>query len=285
MHITTLAEKAMLVRLTRSMYQPYAYDEQASVEIDALHGTTRAGRFNKRLFKGDTQLKACNQAFTEVYEYHMRHTVPWLDDGMRMLPSAGYLEYTADMRQLIAEADRRADALETQWAQLVAEDIRRLGSLGNAADYPLSVREKYKISLKFLPVPTTEDFRVAISPEDRASLDRAIEEAKAGVSKHLLSEMLGPVKAFVEKLAVPIGETGSVFRDSLVDNVMDLVWRLPKLNLTGDPLVSALITEIETVVSGYALQPDVLREDPVSRATAQAQMADVMAKMATFMGV
>ena len=202
-----------------------------------------------------------------------------------MLPSAGYFEYTETMRGLIAEAERRADYLELQWPQLVADDVARLGSLGNPADYPLSVRDRYKVSLKFLPVPTTEDFRVAISDEDRASLDRALEEAKAGVSKHLLSEMLGPVKAFCEKLAVPIGEAGSVFRDSLVDNVMDLVWRLPKLNLTQDPAITGLIKEIETVVSRYALAPDLLREDAVSRTTAQTQMAEVMAKMAAFMGV
>lgn len=285
-HITTLADKALLVKLQRSMYQPYAYSEVATKQIENATGVVGAGRYNKRLFKGDLTLQATNEQFYLLYREYVKHTVPWLDDGVRMVPNALYLEFANDMRGLIASAKQAAGVLEQKWDAMVAADIQRLGILGNPDDYPSKqeIRNLFNASIQFFPVPTANDFRVAVTDEDKAEMEKAVKEAGDNVAKYLLGEMLDPVKAFVDKLSIPIGEKGHIFRDTLVENLADLTERLPKLNINNDPQVTETIDAIRGVVERYVEKPDMLRESPIERKKARDKMAEVDAKLKSIMG-
>ena len=285
LNLPSLSERAVIVRLQRSMYQPYAYDLGQTVKVEIDTGVRKAGRFNKRLFLDCYELRDCNSAFNDVYSYHMLHSVPWLDDGARMIPSAQYFDYTQAMRELIAKAEKAADTLAANWDRLVAADMQRLGPLANSNDYPANIRACYGVKLKFMPVPETSDFRVAISDEDKESLNSAIREAEAGVSKYLLTEMLEPVKRAIEKLAVPIGADGSIFRNSLISNMSEVAQRARKLNVNHDPAITALCDEITAAIGGYAANSDRLREDVDARAAAKAKLDAISAKMGAFMGM
>lgn len=284
LHIPTLADRAMLVRLSRSQYQPYAHDLGATMKIEVDTGVRKAGRFNKRLLLDCHMLRDTNVAFNDVYQYHMRNTAPWLDDGMRVLPSKSYFDYSQAMSELMATARRKVDELAVVWDQLVIEDMQRLGPLARSEDYPKDIRSKYSVGLKFLPIPTASDFRVHISDEDKATLASAISEAESGVTRHLLAEMLEPVKRAVEKLSVPIGAEGSIFRDSLLSNLIEVADRAKKLNVMDDLAVETIIDAINANVKGYVQNPDRLREDVAARSDAQAQLDEIMNKMSAFMG-
>lgn len=277
--IPSLAERALLVRLKRNMYQPYAYDSGATALVEANTGVRRAGRFNKRLLLDCYDLKDTNAAFNDVYQYVNHNTVPWLDDGVRMLPSHMYFEFTQGVRELIATAEGKARNLASKWDLLVQRDLARLGPLGDINDYPSDIGSRFGIGLKFMPVPSTADFRVQISQDDMQSLNDAILEAEAGITKHLISEMLEPVRKAVEKLSIPIGQEGAIFRDSLLGNIMEQVQRAHKLNINNDPSVTKMIDDINAAISGYANAQDRLREDVGARSDAQAKLADIMSKM------
>lgn len=279
--IKTLADKALLVKLQRSMYQPYAYDDAATKKLESLTGVADAGRYNKRLFKGNMQLKATNEMFYLLYREYIRHTVPWLDDGIRMVPNALYFEFANDMRGLIAKAKQAADDLANNWIHMVQADMLRLGPLANPDDYPsvAEIRKKFDASIQFFPLPSTDDFRITVTDEDKAELDKAIKDAEDNVAKYLLKEMMDPVKAFVIKMSVPIGGKGAVFRDSMIENVHDLVSRLPRLNINQDPQVDTLIKDIQNVVDMYNADPAVLRESQSTRDAARNKMLEVERKL------
>jgi hypothetical protein len=262
------------------MFQPYAFDRTTTIKVEAETGVRKAGRFNKRLFLDCYELTDTNSAFNDVYSYATLNTVPWLDDGFRMLPSHMYFDFSSGIRELIVEANRKADNLAAKWDSIVARDMLRLGPLADINDYPADIRGKYSIELKFMPVPSTNDFRVAVSDEDRESLNSAIAEAEANVNKYLITEMLDPIKKAVEKLSIPIGHEGHIFRDSLLGNITNVVQRARKLNITNDPTINALIDEINQAIRGYANAPDMLREDIAARSDAQSKLDAIMSKMA-----
>lgn len=280
MQRSALSNTTMLVRLKRSMYQPYAFDAVATNDVIVRSGVVDAGRFNKRLFRNCPEVADTNAAFNEAYRYVTAHTVPWMDDGWRWMPATLYTEVTKRVGELINQCRKRVQDLEAKWPQLVAADIARLGSLANPDDYPQDIGSKYAIDIRFSPVPDANDFRVAISDEDRDSLNRAIEDAKANASKYLMAELLDPIKKAAEKLRVPIGQDGSVFRDSLLTNITEVVDRARRLNFTNDPSVASLINEISGGVASYAKAPDLLREDIGARNNATAQLDAIMSKMA-----
>ena len=280
--LPSLSERAILIRLSRSMYQPYALDVGQTMKVELDTGVRKAGRFNKRLFLDCCQLRDTNAAFHDVYSYHMRNSAPWLDDGVRVIPSQTYFDYMQGMRELIDKANYQADMLASQWDRLVQDDMARLGPLANADDYPKDIRSKYKVSIKPMPVPEVGDFRVQISDDDKKAFAEALHEAEAGVTKHLLEEMLEPVKKAVEKLSIPIGAEGSIFRDTLIGNLSDVAQRARKLNLTRDTRINELVDEINAAIGGYTKSADRLRESDEARSQARAKLDGIMSKMGAF---
>lgn len=273
---STLADKAMLVRLKRSQFHPYAADAKATTQVELANGVGAVGKFSKRLLKNSTRFNAVMQAFGAVYDYHIKHTLPWLDDGLRMLPSASYMEYTAEMRTLQSVAGRAVDELVQHWATEVTLDSLRLGPLFSADDYPGDVGSKFGINIQFLPVPSTGDFRVEIDPADAASLANAIKEAESGVARYIVDQLLEPLRAAAAKLSVPIGENGAIFRDSLIENLVEVTERLPRLNINNDPELARAIDEVRRTASQYRSNIDVLREAPVARETAANRVKELV---------
>lgn len=274
--IKGLDEKAVLVSVKRRMYSPYALDAEESERYGA-------GNVNKHLFKGrDNRVKQAISKYTEVYTYIKSHTVPW-STGVDMLNINLYQEVTHNLRRLIAEANATVDDLVDNWDYEVQRDYNRLLPTGHASldDYPTAehVRERFGIEVQFMPVPTTGDFRVEISDEDKASLLSRLQDAGRNAERHVINKMLEPMIAAAEKLAVPIGDDGSIFRDSLVENLVDVADRMARVNLSDDPVIQKQIGDLKSIVGQYADNIDVLRNSQHVRDVASKQISDLIGQM------
>jgi len=274
--IKGLDEKAVLVSVKRRMYSPYALDAEESERYGA-------GNVNKHLFKGrDNRVKQAISKYTEVYSYIKSHTVPW-STGVDMLNINLYQEVTHTLRRLIAEANATVDDLVDNWDYEVQRDYNRLLPTGHASldDYPTAehVRDRFGIEVQFMPVPTTGDFRVEISDEDKASLLSRLQDAGRNAERHVINKMLEPMIAAAEKLAVPIGTDGSIFRDSLVENLVDVADRMARVNLSDDPVIQKQIADLKSIVGQYADNIDVLRNSQHVRDVASKQISDLIGQM------
>ena len=274
--IKGLDEKAVLVSVKRRMYSPYALDAEESERYGA-------GNVNKHLFKGrDNRVKQAISKYTEVYTYIKSHTVPW-STGVDMLNINLYQEVTHNLRRLIAEANAAVDDLVDNWDYEVQRDYNRLLPTGHASleDYPTAehVRDRFGIEVQFMPVPTTGDFRVEISDEDKASLLSRLQDAGRNAERHVINKMLEPMVAAAEKLAVPIGDDGSIFRDSLVENLVDVADRMARVNLSDDPVIQKQIADLKSIVGQYADNIDVLRNSQHVRDVASKQISDLIGQM------
>ena len=282
--ISTLNEKAVLVHLKRNMYSPYKNDKEETKAYGA-------GNVNKRLFAGrDNRVHTTISKFSEVREYFNDNTVPW-STGVRMLNMANYMDFTAKLRALTADALAAADDLAANWDEEVQSDLDRLAKiayskgkpdLANPDDYPSAseIRDRFGIDVDFSAVPTTGDFRVDISEEDKASVNRRVKKRMAAVSEHVINEMLEPMQRAVDKLSVPIGHDGAFFRDSLIDNIVNVANRMDKVNLSDDPVVIDKIASLKSLASTYADNKDVLRSMPEVRQKAATQINDLVSQMA-----
>ena len=282
--IKGLDEKAVLAQLKRSMYSPYKLD----VDESKAYG---AGNVNKHLFEGrDNRVRRTISKFTEVYTYFNDNTVPWAT-GVRMLNIDHYFDFTAGLRQRIDEALAAADDLAAHWDEEVQADLDRLAkiaaakgkpNLANPDDYPTAqeIRSRFDIEVRYMPVPTAGDFRVNISDEDKASLQKQLEDAEDAAAKHVIAEMLEPMQRAVEKLSVPIGQDGSIFRDSLIDNIVEVAERMERVNVSDDRNVTDKIAELKSLATTYANNKDVLRSTPTVRAKAASQINDLVSQMA-----
>jgi hypothetical protein len=282
--VKNLDEKAVLVQVKRRMYSPYKLDEAESKAYGA-------GNVNKHLFQGtNNRVKVAISAYTAVYSYVKDNTVPWTT-GVELLNITHYMDFTTGLRQLIDKAHDAVNDLVCNWDHEVRTDLQRLQDIAYAKgkpdladpnDYPESdeVAARFGIEVRYMPVPTTGDFRVGISDDDKASLQKQLDDATAHASKHVLNQMLEPMQRAVSKLAVPIGNDGHIFRDSLIDNLVDVSSRMAKVNISDDPAITERIKDLQSLIGSYANHKDILRNNQSVREKAASQIDALCGQMA-----
>src|SRR5579884_3866071 len=84
----SLSSRAMLCSLSISMWSARKHDPAASEEIASRHGAkSDAGRYNKVLLPKQA-LAEIQKIVSEARHEHYFITLPWADDGYRVLPAA-----------------------------------------------------------------------------------------------------------------------------------------------------------------------------------------------------
>lgn len=283
MKLTTLSDKAILVKLTARKASLYKRDQVAEAVIQQQMDDASL-IVNSKLFRD--KLNPINQIMnrhSEVYTYHKAHTLAYIDKGPRLLPNTQYLDYTTAMRGKIAAVEALLVQHIPNYDQYVQLDIayrsKSPSSRAKVDDYPTADEfySRMGFDLRFMPLPESRHFLFDISQEDMDTFNDTMSGIAESARVEVLKKMLEPLKHLIEKLNKPIGTDGAIFRDATVENVLDGVEMAKKLNITGDQDVFDLANSISQAVSVYASNVDVLRESPVVRAQA-AQKLDYIAQ-------
>ncbi len=284
--IKNLDEKAVLVQVNRRMYSPNMHDKEESIKFGA-------GNVTKHLFDGkDNLVKETNAVFGALYKYVTDMTVPWAT-GVRLLNANLYMEFSTELRKHVDEADRAVDKLAANWDTAVQIDYNRMlriaqakgkPNLANINDYPdvQTLRSKYGVNVQYMPVPTADGFdpRLGMSDADQASVQDRVNDAEANGAKYVINQMLEPMSDAVKKLQVKIGDKGSIFRDSLIDNMVEVADRMGRINISDDPIVTERIKDLRSLVGTYANNKDVLRNSQSVRTKAVSQIDNLVGQMA-----
>jgi hypothetical protein len=275
----------MLVRLSISQWTARKKDKKATQVVhETYNASSDTGQYNKYLVARDA-LKEIMQAANASRTYHYSRTLPWTDDGTRILPTKIWEDYTKAMRLFRSQFEAGITGLATDWPRIVDEARRKLNGLFNETDYPRDIdalRRKYNWDVKISPLPTGADFRVSLSQEDtdaiRAQIDRDTREAVGAAMRDVWTRLYDAVAHMSEKLSDP----KAIFRDTLVTNLTELTALLPALNLTEDPELDRMAKAVEADLCKYS--PEGLREMPVIRAETATKATEIMAAMAGYMG-
>lgn len=289
-NLPKLSDRAMLASLKISAWSARKLDRKITDETNRLHNASAdAGRYNKALLAKDALgelVKLASNARTTHYSL----TLPWLDDGGRILTVAGYETYTAQMAALREQWESAVKSFVDSYPSFVADARVRLNGMFNESDYP-TVREvarKFDLRVRMLPVPEADDFRASVGDSQsqfiKSEIEKATREAINDAMKDVWQRVADVVSAMAEKLKAyqpDKGREGGVFRDSLVQNIRDLVGILPMLNLTGDPKLTAMCGKLEKELCRY--DADALREDDALRNEIADKAAAIFADVSGFM--
>src|SRR5215472_16689544 len=121
---TSLSSKAMLCTVSISAWSGYKFDREASEEIAQIHGAEKdSGRFNKRLVPRK-ELEEITKIIGGARRDHEFVTLPWSDNGYRVLPAAAYMYHTNTMRTHAAEFQAAVSRLAARFEELVTNQRR-----------------------------------------------------------------------------------------------------------------------------------------------------------------
>lgn len=286
---STLPSRAMLCSVSISMWSARKHDPDASEEIAVRHGAQAdSGRYHKVLLPKQA-LAEIQKIVSEARQEHYFMTLPWDDNGYRVLPAAAYMDHVEKMRGLSNRFTGAVDALSRQFLTLIDQARTRLGGLFREADYPTpdELRAKFSFETKVLPLPDAGDFRVALGDEEKERIKRqitaAVEASLQVGSRELWFRLYEAVQHMADRLtAYKVTDQGveHPFRDTVVTNLVKLVDVLPKLNITNDPELDRLA---EQVRHSLLVDPKELRKSDAVRAETAKAAAAIAQHMADYM--
>jgi hypothetical protein len=299
---SSLASQAMLCSLSISAWSGYSFDRDASEEIAMIHGADKdSGRFNKRLVPRK-ELKEITQIVGRARRDHEFVTLPWGDDGYRVLPAAAYMDHTETMRRHAAEFNGAVSGLLARFEDLVTRQSR-LGTLFKAEDYPgmrdeggrlrfafpAELRERFSLETKVLPLPDADDFRVTIGDEDRDRIKRQIADSIQASLRVGTRELWQRLYKVVSHMSARMAEYNTAedgskpkLYDSMITNIVEIVDVLPKLNIAADTELDRMAGEVRR---SLLVDPQELRKSETMRSDTAKMAADIAQRMAAYMGM
>jgi hypothetical protein len=272
----TISSSSMLVELSISTWTGRKLDKRASKDVTSQnYAADGVANVNKKLLGDCAELIAVQKFTANLRNSHYAMTMPWSDTGMRLLPTAQYFKYHQQMTALEQEFNRLVQLFLSAYDWEIVQAQTKLGDLFIRDDYPTteSLHSKFKFRLTYIPLPDAGDWRINIQNE-------AMEELKVHYENYY-STQLGQAMRDVwkrtydalsrmsERLDYADHEQKKVFRDSLVENVAEMVELLRVCNVSGDVQMTAMADRLEETLRGVT--PEALREDEwLRRETKQA---------------
>jgi hypothetical protein len=274
----SIASSAVLIDLNISVWTARKLDKNVSKEIDINKNTTiKAGNYNKHILAGSDQLEKITKLAGEIREWHGRQTLPWSDTGTRLLPMSNFFDYKQQLGIYEAEFQSRINTFIYEYPNIILGMAFKLGKLFDRSEYPETdkIASKFNLRYTIMPVPETKDFRVDIADDIRNEMQQEYQKAYEGRVEAAMSDAWSRLHTTLEHMVDRLsGDDKKIFRNSLVDNALELTNLLTKLNVTKDPKLEQARQSLEKSLVGVSA--DDLRDSQGTRSVVLSKVNAIM---------
>ncbi len=296
--MTGISEKAMLANLSiHGLWSGVREDREISQKVATDAGVRSAkkmGRYEKFVIDpANQEFRKWHAEAGALRDYHYERTLPWNDDGTRLLTTAMYLDYT----QGVAERKQRIEQAAQEFFNALPslKEQRRFEANGmfREEDWPdpITLADKLKIRIRIYPIADPNDIRVSLGEQEVklieknavATFQAKMAECMLDVFRRFKAQLCGTEtqRGFIQKLneynVGPNGKVSGAFRDSVVTSLRDLVELVPKLNIMEDPTLKQLTEEIRQGLCARDAQD--LRDDYMLRKQVVASAQTIATKL------
>ena len=277
-----LSEKALLVQFKEGRIPGSKGDRDLDTLVaKALNlsedDAKRVASSSKKLYPKEALLDI-NHEFTEARKYHNSVTVPYNYRGSSLLMTKIYPTYITRMNTFKTNIGEKLKVFKTKLEEYKAEQ-KALSPVYKESDYPTpeELNEIVKFEIIPDPISTTDHFVLQDLHDDQIT---EIKEASERASNEKLEEGMKKIYKrvydVVKSMAVTLKDQEKTkFHETLVGNVQEMVELLPLLNITEDPKLEDLRTDLKIYLSTY--ETKVLKSNKMIRDTV-AQDADRIAR-------
>lgn len=290
--MSKLAERAMLSSLHIKSWSGMMVDREVTDAVNAdFKAEKEAGRYNKRLVKASF-FSGVSTAHSNARKVHRLYTLPWEDDGTRILSNTGYIEYTKKMRDCRIAIEKEVKAFLDNIDEAVREGSVRLGDMFNKDDYPTVdvLATKFDFDVEVKPMPQAQDFRAKLSDESTKAIVKDIERRTNQRLENAMKDVFGRVEGLVRHMTEKLkayapskdgNKAEGTIHSSLVYNINELVELMPVLNVTDDPRITDLAKQLRSDLVEHS--PEILRADGKVRAETISKADKILKKVQSYM--
>jgi hypothetical protein len=280
--VAGVARSAMMVDLHISVYSGRKQDKSTQAEVTTAKGSgsAKAASVYKNLFAECKELDALTKFQARARAEHYRLTLPWNDQGARLLPTASLLEYQQTMGRYRNEFERLVDAFLDKYDTLVAAAAFQLGTLFDRQEYlsRAQVALRFRMESSFTPLPTSGDFRLDVESTVQRELveqyERRMEAKLAQANQDSWSRLHEALLRLSDRLVVEEDGKKRKFHDTMVTGALELCELLTVMNVTNDPELEKARRKVEEVLSGVT--PKELRDEHSTRIQTKQQVDAIL---------
>lgn len=288
--------KAVLVSLEITTWSGRRLDRRVTDSTNAREGAGQdAGRYNKHLLGGKVDSFAATIATAGASRVaHYKQTLPWTDEGSRLLPIPNYYQYAALVRTL-RDTFRAANEVfftEYQTPEFHAGCAARLGAMYDPNDYPSieELRKFFTFRIGFMPIPAAADIRLDLPPEVTNHIERSItarvENAVSSAVRDGWDRLYSSVERIRDRLqeiaGMPDDGPSGRLHSSLFSSAIETAETLRRLNVLADPALDDMAARIIDELG--QLDPKAIRKDPDAMTETAAKADAMLAAMAGIYG-
>ncbi|SIO53873.1 hypothetical protein [Chitinophaga niabensis] len=276
-----LSQRAMLANLNIKQWSGRKQDKNITREIEREHNATNAGNFNKILIQDD-ELKEIQKIASAARSYFYESTLPWGDNGDRLLPSPNIFVFLQKIRKFREEFEVACETFKKRFPALKEHAKVRLNGMYKETDYPSvsDLSAKFLLKVVTMPIADVEDFRVKIDPKEEAALKSQIEDSIKERVYHATQNIWERIQKTVNHMYEKLSDQEGKFHNTLVTNIEDLMDLLPRLNFTNDPNITRIIADMKTLI----VDPETLRNDYSTRMHTADGAKAILDKVSDYLG-
>ena len=188
-----------------------------------------------------------------------RLTLPWSDSGQRLVPMMQFFELKQWINDREATFNQLVSEFLRDYPTLISAQAFQLGALFDRNEFPdvEEIASKFRFKVGFLPLPSTGDFRIDAPNEVVADMQKEYEamynERIEQVNQDLWNRLHDTLTHMSDRLGYDTTGKAKIFRDSMVDNAVELCDMLKRLNVTNDPKLEKARAKLESALLGVCL--------------------------------
>lgn len=289
-----LSEKTMLIKLSVRIMNFWKKEKRPIQDIAEkynVNSTEKLLGVTKRKLSKDYTARITRIA-NSARNYFYEMTLPWLDDGWRLLPVELHNKVIEQLRKYKVEFEEAEQELTFQISEY--KDVMKtlLGDLFNEKDY--ETKGKFEFSVSRSPVPTSGHIVLDLEQEEIDMLIKEVDERGRQVVEEAMKDVWDRLFSVINNLYQKMSSeerkiirkrgdekftdvAPPIFRNSIIGNIRELCDILPALNITKNPKLEQIRQEV--LASLTNLDPDQLRTDVSVREETALKAQNILDKL------
>ena len=285
----SISSAAMIVDFNASVWTARKKDRKASDDVTNMNAADKGvANVTKNLLGDCDELTAVQRFAGNARNLHYGMTMPWSDNGSRLLTTMQYFKYHEVMTDLQQEFERLVDDFLNVYEWKIMDAQAKLGAMFHRDEYPTrdSLRDKFGFRVSYVPLPDSGDFRIDIGNEAMATLQTQYETHYTQAIKTAMNDvwqkLYDNLTTLARQLDVNEEGKGNKLYDSVFDRALELTEMLRTCNVTQDSQMEAMRQRLEQAfhVSGErSLNLDQIKRSPTLREETRTKITAAIAAL------
>jgi len=236
---------SLLVEFNASVWTARKLDKKTTDEVVFSKNAAAkdAARVNKHLLAGRNELDVIQTYIGSVRTFVYENTMPWSDNGLRLLPTTFFMEFSKRMHNSEDTFFSYVEDFIRVYPSLITAQAMALGDMFRRDDYPTpdELQNKFAFKVNYMPVPTAGDFRVDVGNDAQKELQDKLNKLADDRVEAAMQDIRQRLKTHLTRMQDRLGfdevdgeSKTRKFHDSLVTGALELCDMVKHLNIVGD---------------------------------------------------